>query len=70
MKNRELTNIEQQFVKEAEAGYFRIEYEDDGSPCAYGAPDTHNLFSLDVLDVRQERISKDESLYYLRREQQ
>lgn len=67
---RKLTDLEQQFVKEAEANYFTVEYEDDGSPCAYGAPDTHNLFSLDVLDVQQERIGPDESLYYLRRETQ
>lgn len=67
MSKRELTELEQLFVKEAEAGHFIVEYGEDGSPCAYGAPDTANLFSRDVLDIQQERIGRDETLYYLRK---
>lgn len=62
-QQRELTELEKRFVKEAEAGYFVVDYEDNGKPCAYGARDTDNLFSM---DVEQEHVNKDESLYYLR----
>lgn len=60
-KHRELTETEQRFVKEARDNYFTVEYENDGKPCAYGAPDTDNLFSMDVVQERR----RDESLYYL-----
>jgi len=67
MAKRKLTQDEKQFIKEAEAGCFTVGYEEDGSPCAYGAPDTDNLFTL---DVQQERVGRNESLYYLRRKEQ
>lgn len=45
---RPLTDIEQQFVKDAEAGMFGVAFDDNGAPFAHGAEDTDNLFSMEV----------------------
>jgi hypothetical protein len=45
---RQLTEIEQQFVKDAKAGYFGLGYDNNGAPFALGAEDTGNLFSMEV----------------------
>jgi len=58
---RRLTQIEQQFVKEAEEGCFTVGYEDDGTPYATGAPATANLFSMEV----DEHPTEDGALYTL-----
>lgn len=61
-KERELTELEQQFVKEAEAGYFLVDYDLSGAPCAMGAPDTKNLFTM---DVDEEADGPDSAIYTL-----
>lgn len=49
---RALTELEQQFVSEAEDGGFAVlRNEDDGHPYAMGAPKTGNLFSMDVIEI-------------------
>lgn len=58
---RELTELEKQFIKEAEAGYFLVDYDEDGSPLAMGAPATDNLFSM---DVEEKADGKDGSIYF------
>lgn len=46
---RALTELEQQFVVEAEAGFFAVlRSEQDGHPYAMGARKTSNLFSMAV----------------------
>lgn len=45
---RQLTEIEQAFVKEAGAGGFGLGYDDNGAPFAHGAEGTDNLFSMEV----------------------
>ncbi len=60
---RTLTEAEQQFVNEADAGGFTVVYEDDGKPYAMGADKTGNLFSM---DVEERPDGEGSSLYYLR----
>lgn len=45
---RPLTDTEKQFVKDAEAGYFDLGYDDNGAPFALGEEATGNLFSMEV----------------------
>lgn len=59
---RELTELEKQFVAEAEAGCFLVGYDDDGSPYALGAKATDNLFSVDVIETPD----RDGAIYTLR----
>ncbi len=51
MQKRPLTEEEQQFVREAEAGHFGVGYDDSGKPYAMGAAKTGNLFDLDVKEI-------------------
>lgn len=49
---RPLTELEQQFVKEAEAGHFAVlRHEDDGHPYAMGARKTGNMFDMAVIEI-------------------
>ncbi|MHB1826647.1 MAG: hypothetical protein ACYCV6_03000 [Steroidobacteraceae bacterium] len=49
---RPLTELEQQFIKEAEDGCFAmLRDETDGLPYAMGASNTSNLFSLAVVEI-------------------
>ena len=49
--SRKLTKLEEQFVKEGEAGLFGVAIDDDGYPFAMGAPHTANLFSMEVEEI-------------------
>ncbi len=60
---RTLTETEQQFVTEAEAGGFGLSYDDEGKPFAQGADKTGNLFSM---DVEERPDGEGSSLYFLR----
>lgn len=63
MKTRTLTDLEKQFVTEAEAGGFGLSYDDDGKPYAQGADKTGNLFSM---DVEEKSDGEGSSLYFIR----
>lgn len=60
---RKLTQLEEQFVKEAEEGSFTVHYTEKGTPYAMGAVKTGNLFSMEV----QESLEPDResSVYFL-----
>lgn len=62
MMKRELTKLEKQFVADAEAGCFLVDYDDDGTPYAMGAEATDNLFSMDVVETPDQ----DGAIYRLR----
>lgn len=51
IERRQLTDTEQQFVNDAEAGGFDVGYEGNGTPFALGAEDTGNLFTMEVDSV-------------------
>lgn len=63
---RELTADEQQFVKEAIAGYFGLVYAADGHPFAMGGARTGNLFSADVEEIEDRGNGRGSSIYRLR----
>lgn len=48
---RALTEIEKQFVKEANDGGFSVDYDEEGAPYALGADKTGHLFSMDVVET-------------------
>lgn len=51
-KLRPLTELEKQFVAEAEAGYFTVlRHEVDGHPYAMGATKAGNLFDVPVIEI-------------------
>ncbi len=61
---RSLTEDEQQFVKDADAGGFTVDYDEHGAPFAVGATRTGNLFEGDV-EEREDRDGSG-STYFLR----
>lgn len=61
-----LSELEQQFVAEAEDGCFAVlRDENDGHPYAMGAPKTGNLFSMAVTEIPDP--AGDGSIYELER---
>jgi fido (protein-threonine AMPylation protein) len=48
---RELTAEEKQFVEQARAGYFGVQYAADGHPFAMGAVRAANLFDMEVDEI-------------------
>lgn len=57
------SNIERDFIEQAEEGCFLVGYFDDQRPYALGAKNTGNLFSMRVLE--EDDICSDGSVYFL-----
>ena len=51
MTTRQLAKLEQEFVNEAEAHFFTVDYTEQGTPFAIGASHTSNLFSMEVKEI-------------------
>ena len=49
---RKLTEEEERFVKEANDGYFTVEYTATGEPYAVGADHNDHMFSGNVIEKR------------------
>lgn len=61
---RELTELEEQFISEAEKEFFEVGYDEGGFPYAMGAEKTGNLFSMEVIETPDHR--SEGSFYTLR----
>lgn len=61
IKVRALTDLEKQFIEEAEKGGFLPGLMEDGSPFAYGAENTGDLFSMET----ESAPDQDDWIYFL-----
>jgi hypothetical protein len=60
--SRKLTKIEQDFVEEANRGYFTVDYTSGGEPFAVGADNNSNCFSM---NVREQADHEGGATYYI-----